>query len=107
MYNTIIFTIIVCFICGYSYAADTTTKDHNSNKNAQGTITYALTKHAIAAGGGVSNGNASNGDTYTITSVIAQIDGNHSATGGSFHFNGGLLAASTINSDLIFKNHFE
>jgi len=64
-----------------------------------GNVSYALIKHTISSGGGVSTGGV-----YSITSSIGQIDAGHDASGGGYEFNGGLLSS---NSDLIFKNRFE
>jgi len=61
---------------------------------------YHLVKTTISSGGGVTSGGV-----YSVTSSMGQIDAGHNASGGSYQFNGGLLAQS--GNDLIFKNSFE
>ena len=107
MKYSIILTVSMCIFSGLSHAEKNhPTKDHVL-KDTNGTTNYTISKHVVSSGGGIANGTAANGDSYAVTSSIAQLGTGHKATGGAYRFNGGFLGASLIDTDLIFKTDFE
>ncbi|MBL4774318.1 MAG: hypothetical protein JKX98_12290 [Alcanivoracaceae bacterium] len=59
-----------------------------------------LKTHTLSVGGGDMSGGI-----YSITTSIGQLDAGHQAAGGSYVFNGGILAKP--DRDQIFDDGFE
>jgi hypothetical protein len=93
--------------CAIALVAPAVAQSANTNAQASGTPTLAISRHVIASGGG-----ASSGAVFAISGTIAQADADplQPSTGGVFAITGGFWPGAPIPAapvDGLFANGFE